>query len=200
MRLFIAIELPDPVRLKLAGLCRQWKENWGDDLLGLGRDYPKPSWVGPENLHVTVKFLGEVGNSEVPKLCDTLCTVPSGRPMTLWPDRIECLPPNGPVRVICAGLMGDLDRFSDLYREIEQRCETIGFPAERRRFRPHITLARLRDWRPAYTRKALVDASAGALPAREFNASEFVLTQSLLHQSGTQYVPLARFPLQSSRS
>lgn len=200
MRLFLAIELPDPVRLKLAGLCRQWKENWGDDLLGLGADYPKPSWVRPENLHVTVKFLGEVADSELPKLCDALRTVPSTGPMKLWPDRIECLPPNGPVRVICAGLMGDLDRFSDLHRKIEQRCETIGFPSERRRFRPHITLARLKDWLPSYTRKALADTSAGPLPAPEFNASEFVLMQSLLHQSGAQYVRLARFPLRFTGS
>lgn len=196
MRLFLAIELPDPVRQKLAGLSRAWQENWNEELLGLAGDpYPKASWVRPENLHVTVKFLGDVADQEVSKLCTQLAAVRVPEPISLWPDRIECLPPGGPVRIISAGLMGDLDAVGELHRQIEKECEAVGFPCERRKFRPHVTLARLREWLPSHTRKNLADASLGHLPAPKFTASEFVLMQSELHPQGSRYLALARFPI-----
>lgn len=195
MRLFLAVELPDSVRLKLAGLCQEWKDNWTEELLRLGAEYPRPSWVRPENLHVTIKFLGEVADEDVPKLCDALATVRSVSPIKLWPDRVDCLPPNGPIRIICAGLVGDLDRFSEVHRQIDEQCQAIGFRPERRKYRPHVTLARLRQWLPSHARKALARASAKRLPAPDFIVSEFVLMQSHLDPQGARYLPVARFPL-----
>src|SRR4051812_25317998 len=181
MRLFTAIELPAPARNHLAGLAREWAENWGEELLGFSNDeYPRVSWVRPENLHVTLKFLGEVHEPDVPKVCDALSGCASAGPMPLIVDHIECLPPRGPVRVIAVGLGGDVGRLTLLHREIERVCGQLGFSSERREYRPHVTLARAKIPLPRHVRDQLMVAGAGQLPGPAFDVAEFVLMESRL--------------------
>jgi 2'-5' RNA ligase len=191
MRLFLAIELSDASRRVLGEMSRAWRENWIEEL---GTECPPASWVREENLHVTLKFLGEVSQQQAPPLCDALGVV-TGEAMRLQPHQIECLPERGAVRVISAGVAGDLDKLHGLLDGIEQACEPLGFARERRRYRPHITLARVRPFLPPYTRTSLTKAGATHLPAPQFLAGEFVLMQSHLHPNGARYIPLARFPL-----
>ena len=185
MRLFLALELPESVRNLLGGFTHQWLEE--------GRSFGRASWVRRENLHATLKFLGEVSDQQLPLLCESLKSVPFEHLLRLWPDRIECLPPNGPVRVIGVGLMGELDRLAGIHRAIEDVCEPLGFARERRKYRPHVTLARMREFLPSHTRASLARAGAKHLPGPEFEVSEFVLMQSELHPQGSRYTPLARF-------
>ena len=194
MRLFLAIELSDAARRVLGGMSRAWRENWDDGLLGLGVECPPASWVRAENLHVTLKFLGEVSEHQVPGVCESLATI-AGAQMRLQPDRIDCLPERGAVRVISAGVGGELDKVHKLFDGIERACEPLGFDRERRTYRPHITLARLRLFLPPHTRESLTKAGARHLPAPEFVAREFVLMQSQLHPGGARYTSLGRFPL-----
>ena len=175
-------------------MSQAWRENWNEEVLGLAADPPPASWVRAENLHVTLKFLGEVPEPQVPRICDALKTVPANA-MRLQPDRVECLPERGAVRVISAGVGGELERVCDLFDGIERACEPLGFAGERRKYRPHITLARLRSFLPPHTRRSLADAGSKHLPAPEFVVGEFVIMQSRLHPKGAQYIPLARFPL-----
>jgi 2'-5' RNA ligase len=196
MRLFTAIELPAPVRNHLAGLAREWADNWGEELLGLSNeDYPRASWVRPENLHVTLKFLGEVPEPDVPKVCDALSGCVSPGAMRLNADRVECLPPRGPVRVIAASVGGDVGRLALLHQEIERACDKVGFAPERREYRPHITLGRAKVPLPRHVREGLAAAGAGHFPGPEFEAREFVLMESRLRREGAEYVPAARFAL-----
>lgn len=194
MRLFLAIELSDATRRVLGRMSQAWRENWDEELLALGTECPPASWVRAENLHVTLKFLGEVPEREVPRICDALSAI-SILAMRLQPDRIACLPERGPVRIISVGMGGELEKVDDLFEGIEQACEPLGFVRERRTFRPHITLARLRSSLPSHVRGRLTDAGAKHLPGPEFVAAEFVLMQSQLHPKGARYIPLARFPL-----
>ena len=203
MRLFLAIEPPAVVRLELTKLSDICQSYWTDELsrYGItGREVPPVSWVRPEKLHVTLKFFGEVPDSQLPELCEVLKHVTADETIRLVPERVTCLPPHGPIRVISVGLAGELERAHQLHRQIERRCEPIGFRPEHRGYRPHITLARLKGSVHPSMRERLERVGGKYLPALEFNASEFVLMQSLLHQSGAQYVPLARFPLQSTGS
>jgi RNA 2',3'-cyclic 3'-phosphodiesterase len=196
MRLFTAIELPAPVRNHLAGLAREWAENWGEELPGLSNgEYPRASWVRPENLHVTLKFLGEVPEPDVPRVCEALSDCASPRPMRLNVDYIECLPPRGPVRVIAAGVGGDVGRLILLHREIEDACGRIGFAPESREYRPHITLARAKVPLPRHVRESLSAAGGRHVPGPAFDVRESVLMESRLRPQGAEYLPVARFPL-----
>jgi 2'-5' RNA ligase len=97
--------------------------------------------------------------------------------------------------LISVGVGGELEKVHGLFQGIERVCEPLGFARERRKYRPHVTLARLRSFLPAHARRNFTDAGANHLPAPEFLAREFLLMQSHLHPKGAQYIPLARFPL-----
>lgn len=190
MRLFLAIELPEIVREHIAGMCRDWKDAWYDN-----QDPRDVSWVRPQNLHVTLKFFGEVADKDVPALAAALKTVESPGPASLVPERVECFPDRGTVRVITVGLGGDEGRLVLLHGKIEERCELLGYERERRRYRPHITLARCRRPLPPHTRTKLIEEGARQLPGPPFEAREFVLMESRLKPDAAEYIPLARFPL-----
>ena len=198
MRLFLALELPDTVRQRLTKLSKTFQEYWEAELAerGItGREVPATSWVRPENLHVTLKFFGEVAEPALPELCGALEGVNAAGLIRLELDRTVCLPPRGPIRVISIGLSGELERLHQVHRQIEQRCEAIGFRSERRPFNPHITMVRVKGWVPSYMRERLEKVGRAQLPAPQFDVSEFVLMQSHLDSRGARYVVLARFPL-----
>jgi 2'-5' RNA ligase len=196
MRLFAAIELSEPAHKHLAGMAREWQERWGEELLGLSdREYPKPSWVRPANLHVTLKFFGEIAEPDVNGLCGALASVTLAGAMRLNADRVECLPPRGPVRVIAAGIGGDVGRLRQLHSEVERAVEVVGIAPERRDFHPHVTLARAKVPLPRHTRDSLAKAGTARLPGPAFDVTEFVLMESHLSPQGATYVRVSRFPL-----
>lgn len=199
MRLFLAIELSEQARKQLAALSQLWQDTWGERLLGKSpRPYPRCSWVRPQNLHVTLKFLGEVEESRVARVCLALEQVRMPGVLQLQPDRIELLPPRGPVRVIAVGLGGDIIPLKELHKSIQWECKAIGFPPEGRKYRPHVTLARARVPLHAVARPTLVEAASSHLPAAPMQAREFVLMESRLHRDAAEYIPLAHFGLESS--
>src|SRR3712207_508452 len=112
MRLFTAIELPEPVRAHLLDVR---------DRLHDPAEAVAVSWVKPENLHVTLKFLGEVPDAAVGGLLESLARV-DVRPIRLVADHIVYFPKRGPVRVIAAGLGGDVRELVRLYEQIEAAC------------------------------------------------------------------------------
>lgn len=189
--MFLAIELPDAVREHLASMSRPLSDfvvaKWG-------RDY-RISVTRPENLHVTLKFLGEVEESAVGGLREALARVSADGPIPLRADGCELLPPRGPIRVVAAGLAGDDGRLRQLHRAVEACCDEQGFPPERRDFRPHVTLARARDAISASARARLSDQLRASLPGPPFEVKSFSLIESRLRMEGPQYMPLARFPI-----
>jgi 2'-5' RNA ligase len=185
MRLFLAIELSDAVR--------RWSAERSTHLRKQ-RELSHCSWVRAENLHVTLKFFGEVPDTKAAEICDALKGLEHPA-IELTPSEPELLPPRGPVRVIAIGLAGNLDALNELHQEIESRCKTIGFPAEARRFRPHITLARARRPLPPLVRQPLQNVMTNSRDPEGLTVTEFVLMESRLKPDAAQYVPLARFPL-----
>src|SRR4051812_38779451 len=100
MRLFVAVELPEGERRRLAELPERYR--WR------GLDASSLNWTREENLHITLKFLGAVGDDQVIAVTDALAQVqPPGRMLV----RIEALtffPPRGPIRIFAAKMGGDL--------------------------------------------------------------------------------------------
>jgi len=190
MRLFVAIELSDQVR---AGLVRV-RDELKARLAAEGRSI---SWVKAENLHITIKFLGEVPETRVKEVCDALGSVGRARAVELAGAKIHCLPPRGPVRVIAAGLEGDLKRLAEAHGEIEWKCADVGIPLEGRKFLPHVTFARVKG-RLKVKAREIEEWVEGLFPTERMVAREFVLMESRLKPQGAEYVAVGRFSIDPS--
>jgi 2'-5' RNA ligase len=189
VRLFTAIELPEPVKAHLASV-RAKLEN----PVELGGAI---SWVKPENVHVTLKFFGEVPDAAVGELIESLNRV-IVEPMNLAADRMVYFPKRGPVRVIAAGIGGSLDKLARVYEQIEDASAALGFARERRAYTPHATLGRARITRRGGGVFGLRDATLDeAFPGPKFKADGFTLMRSDLKPTGAIYTPAAHFPLKS---
>jgi len=185
MRLFLAIELPELSR-----------HHFAVALDNLRRPWTNIRWVNAANLHLTLKFLGEVEDRAVAPLSDAIHqALRSPEPLQLQPDHAELLPPRGRLRVVAAGISGEVEPLRMLVDQIETACTGCGFRREHRPFRPHITLGRTRVPVPSSSRGALANDLQAYLPAPSFTVTSFSLIESHLGAGGSRYVRLADFPL-----
>jgi 2'-5' RNA ligase len=184
MRLFIAIELPGVVREHVARLIDALRPAVG-----------KASFTRVENLHITLKFLGETDERKFDALNDSLKLIRIPRPFQTLCDKIECFPKRGPIRIVAAGFGGELAAMKSLHQSIEQRCQHLGFERETRAYRPHVTIARARPTLPASIRDASAQKAAPLLSGPGFEVREIAVVQSYLDSGGARYEILARHPL-----
>jgi RNA 2',3'-cyclic 3'-phosphodiesterase len=185
MRLFTAIELPKQVREHLLHVKAEMSSHTEPSAV---------SWVKPDNLHVTLKFLGEVPDAAVGRLGDALGRVRVD-PMRLAADHLVVFPIRGPVRVIAVGFLGDVERLGELFRQVEDACAAVGLEREGRPYTPHATLGRARPGRAGAELRRVRDMQlADVFPGPAFTADRFVLMQSQLHPKGAIYTPAAHFP------
>ena len=183
MRCFVAIELPSHIRQSLAALQVR--------LGGMGGEI---RWTRSEQIHLTLQFLGEVADAQVPQVCQTLETATrSLRAIPLDIRGTGCFPPSGPVRVVWAGISGPRAELTSCHAACEHALADLGYAPETRAFRPHLTLGRSRDPRGARAVRAAV-AQAGDFACTPFIAHELVLMQSVLAPSGAVHTPLAHYP------
>jgi 2'-5' RNA ligase len=190
MRLFVALELPQLERQRLAELRGEYR--WE------GLERAALNWTREENLHITLKFLGEVSDQQVARVADALAVVHVPGLIRLRIEGHSFLPPGGPIRVYVAGVEGELDRLAALQAGIELAVAPLGFPRERRAFSPHVTLARPRRERRIAVETRADVAEHQPSPGTEFSVDSFVLMQSDLKPGGPIYTPVARFPLGGS--
>jgi 2'-5' RNA ligase len=184
MRLFLAVELTDAVRKHVTAL----RDAIAKDINA------RASLTRAENLHITLKFLGETNERRRGELIESLARVRADSPIQLAADRIECFPPRGPVRIVAAGFGGDIDAQAALYGAIEQRCQNLGFERETRAYRPHVTLVRARPTLAPEFRK-VADSFVTHFPGPSFHVTEFSLVESRLRAEGSEYHTLERFKL-----
>ncbi len=123
MRLFVAIELPEKVRAHLMEAQAAMRPG----LRGV-------SWTRGENLHLTLKFLGETAEADVPRVCAGLEGVRRAEGIGLRASGVTCFPERGMFRVVAAGFSGEVERLGALYGEVERACAGLGFAAERRAY------------------------------------------------------------------
>lgn len=164
LRLFIAFELSEEVRQELAGV--------GSQLRDCGA---KVSWVKPGNMHLTVRFLGDTEPRMVDLLKSGLQTI-TGKPAAVRLDKVGAFPNLKRPRVLWAGLGGELDPVYDVANEVEMMVQRLGFEPDKKKFKPHLTIGRIRDPRRSGD---LTDAVA----ACSFNPIEFPLDRLILFQS-----------------
>jgi len=178
MRLFIGLEPPEPLRDELAALA-----------IGL----PGARWVEADNLHLTLRFLGEVNRAQAEDLDAELATLRAAPA----PVRLQGIGTFGQGRRVHAVWVGaEKDpALVRLHEAVESAVGRAGFPKETRKFLPHVTLARLKN-----PDRARLEGFIGAHNARAFppfTADEVVLYQSHLTRDGAQYEVMERYGLGS---
>jgi RNA 2',3'-cyclic 3'-phosphodiesterase len=178
VRLFVALEVPSAVR-----------ENFAALLASLRAVTKEPRWVRAENLHVTLKFLGEVDEGKLDAVRAELGKLRSEQAVTLEFRGLGFFPNEKHPRVFWAG-MEVSPNLKTLAGDIEAAMEKLGIPREKREFSPHLTLARFEKPRfPEAMRKAITENAP-----REFGVlrtNKFHLVQSKLKPSGAEYTTVA---------
>ena len=153
------------------------------------------SWVAPENLHVTVKFLGNVDAARVPSVIDALRSAVRGHaPFDLEVGGLGAFPSATRARVLWAGLIGGTAPLGALAASVEDALAHLGFPREDRPFSPHITLARVREPR----RSPELAEALGVASGRRFGqvaVPDIALMRSDLSPRGARYSTLASIAL-----
>jgi RNA 2',3'-cyclic 3'-phosphodiesterase len=136
LRTFIAIELPDNIKAELSRIIEGLKK----PRFGFVR------WVNPQNIHLTLKFLGNVEAAKIDCICDAVrLSADGGEKFSLELSGLGFFPNPRRPRVFWIGIAGDLDRLLHLQGSIDRNTEKLGFPGEKRPFSPHITLARINE-------------------------------------------------------
>jgi len=176
MRLFVATELDEPFRERLVELQD-----------ALRRVEPDISYTRPENLHLTLKFIGDFEEAKAPELCNSLNEVLKVGEFNMKLTGLDFLPETGLIRIIGASVDGG-GKLQVLQRMIEVTCARFGVPIENRGYRPHITLARARRPLPRSAKSRFL-SSASVTPVESLVES-FVLMQSKLSNKGSEYTPL----------
>jgi 2'-5' RNA ligase len=179
IRTFIAVDLPHPVRRSLGEFQEELK-----------RARAAVSWVRPEQVHLTVKFLGSVASEQIGPIRQTLeRVVTSASPLRLQPVGCGAFPSVPNMRVIWFGLEGDLARLAELVGEVEAALVPLGFKAEDRPFRPHLTLGRVKGKQNLRVLQQALAAHT-AIRAEAFDVDQLVLYKSDLRPEGARYTPL----------
>jgi len=179
--LFVALEIPSSVRENLAAAIQQMRSI-----------DPQAKWVRSENLHVTLKFLGETPAEKLDVLRTSLSAVRSREPLELNFYGVGFFPNEKRPRVLWAG-MASSPNLAPLADAIDKATATLGFPLETRPFTPHLTLARFNP--PGISPQLRVAAAQNA--SREFgalNTAAFHLIHSKLKPTGAEYTTLQSFP------
>ena len=192
MRLFIAVELDETVRAE-AGRVVDILQRRAHTLAPRAR----LTWVTPERMHLTVRFIGAADDARLGELHRVLEPTFEAARFSLSVQGTGAFPPKGPPRVVWAGLRDGRDRLLALEREITARLSTIGIPAEDRPYSPHLTLGRVRD--PAGLRSAALLDGLQSHPFGETPIDAITLFESRLSPKGPSYVALSRRALVDRR-
>lgn len=181
--MFCAIDLPENIKFDL----QQHIERLRNSKTGTA------SWTRPENIHLTLKFFGNVAPAMIESLSRALGQATSGvTPFTVSVGTSGSFPGRGLPKVLWVGVEDCSGKLSKLQESIERESEAHGFPREIREFHPHLTIARLRSSSGA--RELAGDHLKIGFPVTEFEARELILIRSELSPSGSRYSVIQRYP------
>ncbi len=184
MRLFIAINVDPSLRTPLAEIQGKFK----------AASAPV-KWVKAENLHYTLKFLGEVAEAKLPPIQEAFRDSLAGvKPFSLSLAGFGTFPPKGRPRVVWVGVQLGAEELKRLRDRIDEALLPLGFPREGRPFQPHLTLGRVKSvGRVDTLLESLRRAEVGEVGRMQVGRVE--LMQSQLHPAGAIYSSVDSVPL-----
>jgi 2'-5' RNA ligase len=184
LRCFVAIELPEEVKSTLSEMQEELKK--------LGADI---RWIKPDNIHLTLKFLGHIKEESIEKITDTMKTVSGGhRSFNIFIRGIGIFPNITSPRVLWVGIDNNNPLMS-LQKDIENSLSLIGLDKEKKPFTAHLTLGRFRSRKG---KEILLDAVQKRKNDGfgELMVSKISLMKSDLHPSGARYTKLSELSFQ----
>jgi len=188
VRAFIAIELPSQTKAALSQLQDNLKTSKSAAV----------KWVAPEGIHLTLKFLGNVDEAEIPALNKALSEAVKGiAPFYLELGEPGTFPSSQAPRVVWIGVGGEIEPLRTLHNNIDRVLTPLGFPLEKRAFSPHLTLGRVREEAlPGENRRLGESVAALKTGAKSsFRVESLSLMRSRLTKEGALYSCLASFAL-----
>jgi len=183
IRSFIAIELPGELKQAFAELQRKFRSAGSLPM----------RWVDPSNIHLTLKFLGDIDAGSTDKIITALEESAKGTtPFNIEVKGLGVFPNMNRIQIIWVGLYGELEKLGQLQKRIETSLKSLGFPPENRPFTPHLTLARVRDYaRPDERQKLGQLVSATSFEGKyTINVTAVNLMRSELTREGPIYSKL----------
>lgn len=206
MRSFVALELPEPVRESLARL--------GAEIRSSSAGWAGEKWVAPANLHVTLKFMGELSADQLSSLVEGMRpALAAVEPAPFFFNSVAAHPANRRAAMLWAVPGYETSQIRRIAEAVDAQTALLGVPVEERRFRAHVTLVRARRPRPAP--RAMLDAAwaavygtapgsttgltcpeaAGKAPERFVSGSAVTVYTSTLTRTGPVYDTFARIPV-----
>ncbi len=176
-RLFLAVNPPPPLGAELGALCA---------------GVPGAKWISPDQFHLTIRFIGEVDNGQLTDIREALAGV-SEPAFSLTLTGVQHFANGRKPRVLWVGT-APCPTIERLHDKVEQALVNAGLERERRKFVPHVTLARLKHASADRVGRYLEEHSLFACPP--FEVSEFHLYSSFLARSGAIHTIEETYPLQ----
>jgi len=184
IRAFLAVDLPDTLRPQLALVQGELKKSNAD-----------VRWVQVGNIHLTLKFFGNVPDAEIDPITQAAReSAESQAPFQLQVTNAGAFPNMKSPRVIWVGLGGDVIPLAQMYHKLEKAFAALGHLPEGRAFNPHLTLGRVKSPVNRH-RLALALEKLPPLNWPPFQVNEIILFKSTLTPQGSIYTPLAVIPL-----
>jgi 2'-5' RNA ligase len=180
IRSFIAIELPQELKLALSRLQEKLKSVSGVPV----------RWVDPGNIHLTLKFLGDISPEITGRITSALEDAARDMPpFDIEVSGLGVFPNTKRVQIIWVGLAGELAKLEQLQKRIDAGLIPLGFPSEARPFTPHLTLARVRDYARPDDRLKLGELIASTSFEQKYiiNVNAVLLMKSQLTREGPIY-------------
>jgi 2'-5' RNA ligase len=187
MRAFLAVELPSDVRAGLEAVQRELRQAGAD-----------VKWTDAPNLHVTMRFLGEVSDAQVEQVQRLASQAAAGRgAIQARISGLGAFPSMASPRIVWAGIDQGAEALARLASALEAGCRAAGLPAEDRPIAAHVTLGRIRSPRGLSELVRALQDSRQVAPA-PFTVDRVILFESRLSSAGSTYRSLATFPLAGS--
>jgi 2'-5' RNA ligase len=185
IRSFLAFELAPDIKKQIEGISKELKKS----------NLPV-RWVKPENIHLTLIFLGDVEENLIEAVKEKVNEVV--REMTSFKVRLKgagVFPSLKRPRVVWVGLDGDIDRLSDLRDNLQLKLNALGFIPERRPFKPHLTLGRFKGRTSGEHGLKNILERYYETKSDIYCLKEFILFKSDLKPSGAEYTKICTWRL-----
>jgi 2'-5' RNA ligase len=184
-RAFIAVDLPESVKSFLSETQEALK------VYGF-----RVKWVRPQNIHLTLRFLGDTATGDIAKITEAMTLAAATCPIvSLAAKGIGVFPDVRRARVIWAGLKGQLEILADLQQTLDASLADLGFPGETRPFKSHLTLGRAKGKIVPARMKAAID-KLKEFESEVFEINKVILFKSELRPSGAVYTKVQAIAFQ----
>lgn len=179
-RIFIAVDISEEARRKTAVYVKSLREKFPQ---------ARVSWDKPEKLHLTLKFVGEIDDEQLAELIEaTERTAKEFAPFKLQIAETGVFPSTRQAKVLWLDVKDEKEKLRELNQVLENECANLGFKREKRSFKAHLTIARLRERANELVKTHLKQN----FQPIEFEVSELIIYQSELRPTGSIYSVISK--------